>query len=537
MDDIFLSYASEDRQRIEPLVALLEAEGWSVWWDRALVAGPSFAEKIQEALDNARCVVVAWSEQSVGSHWCRDEASSGLERQCLVPLVIDDVRPPLGFRSAQTVFIPGWPDNEAGVEALLAGVQSCLAADTGAEFGAPQTSIRHERSVAVLPFTNMSSDPEQEFFCDGLVEDIIADLAHIPELFVVSRNATFPFKGSSETAQQIARQLGVNFVLQGSVRRAGEQIRVTATLEDARNGKAIWSNRFDRALADAFTVQDELNAAIVTALEVELVGGEQARHRRSRIQDPEAGQLLYKGIHEHYKYDRAATMRARAHFHEFIEREPDSILGYVWLVTSYGFAIVVGWDDPAESLPLLKEWVDRALGIDPEDAHALTGDTEFRALAGDLDGALDSAQRAVARMPSFDDAWFFQGWVQMFRGEFEDAVRSLEQAMRLCPTVNSVKLGVLGTAYRNAERYEDAIQTFRRCLAQYPDFLYAHTSMAVVYGLMGDMDAARREVEATLKMDPTYTVARFISPNLYRDPEVMQRSAAALRSAGLPEGG
>lgn len=536
MADIFLSYASEDRDRIGPLVELLEAQGWSVWWDRVLIAGPSFAEKIQEGLDEARCIVVAWSDHSVGSNWCRDEANEGLERQCLVPLVLDHIRPPLGFRSSQTVFMTGWPEEHAGVDALLDGVRRCLAPTTRVEEKVAQPGASNERSIAVLPFTNMSTDLDQEYFCDGLVEDIIADLAHIPQLLVVSRNATFTYKGSAESVRYIAGQLGVNFVVQGSVRRVREQVRITATLEEARTSKMLWSGRYDRKLEDAFSVQDELTQEIVTALDVELLGGEQARHRRSRVHSAEAGQILYKGLYEHYKFDPSATIVARQCFEKFIRLEPNSILGYVWLVTSYGFAIVVGWENPQVALPMLKEWVDRSLAIDPDDAHALTGDAEYRALAGDLDGAVSSIERAVARMPNFDEAWFFRGWIQMFLGEVDEAVRSLEQSTRLCPTLNSVKLGVLGTAYRNAGRYEEAIQTFKRCQELYPDFVYAHTSLAVVYGMQDDLEAARREVEETLKMDPSYSVQRFISPNLYRESAVMERSADALRRAGMPEG-
>jgi len=534
MADIFLSYASEDRDRISPLIDALQAEGWTVWWDRALVAGPSFAEKIQEALDEARCVLVAWSKHSVSSNWCRDEANEGLERQCLVPLIIDDIRPPIGFRSAQTVFMSGWPQDRTGLDALIEGVRRALASMTSsAASSGPKAS--QELSIAVLPFTNMSSDPELEYFCDGLVEDIIADLAHIPQLLVISRNATFVYKGSAETIRQIAGQLGVNYVLQGSVRRAHSQVRVTATLENARTSRTLWSARFDRDFSDAFTLQDELTGEIVTALDAEILWGEQARYRRSKISNPQAGQLLYRGLYEHYKFDRASTLIARRYFESFIELEPGSILGYVWLVTSYGFAIVVGWEDPQIALPKLKSLVDHALAIDPEDAHALVGDAQFKALMGDLEGALAAIERSVARMPNFDEAWFFRGWIQMFRGEFEDSVVSLEHANRLCPTLNSVKLGVLGTAYRNAGKYEESIQTFKLCLERYPDFLYAHTSMAVVYGLMGDLKAARREVAETLRVDPSYSIRRFVTPNLYRDPEVMEGSAEVLRSAGMPE--
>jgi adenylate cyclase len=532
--DIFLSYASEDRERIEPLVTILQAEGWTLWWDRDLVAGPSFADAIQENLNQARCIVVAWSRHSIGSSWCRDEASEGIERNCLVPVLIDDVRPPLGFRSAQTVFLHQWPRDREGLDALLEGISRCLSSsvEVSKEVGRSPGS---ERSIAVLPFANLSADPDQEYFCDGLVEDITSDLAHFPQLFVVSRNAAFTFKGSVESTRHIASQLGVSFVLHGSVRRTGDRIRVVATLEEARTSRTVWSNRYDRLVADAFGVQDELTWEIVTALDVELLSGAQGLHRRGKFRSAEAGKLLYRGLYEHYRFDRAAALTARRCFEEFIELEPESILGYVWLVASWAFAIVVGWERPSVALPMLRKWVDRSLAIDPHDAHALTGDAQLKTLSGDLDGAVESAEKAVSRMPNFDEAWFFRGYIQMLLGRPDEAIKSLEHAMRLCPTVNSLKLGVLGTALRNAGRYPEALQTFRRCLEHHPEFHFAHTSMAVVHGTQGDLESARREVARTLKIDPTYTVARFVSPNLYRDKTVMDRCAEVLRSAGMPE--
>ena len=268
---------------------------------------------------------------------------------------------------------------------------------------------------------------------------------------------------------------------------------------------------------------------------MELLSGAQGLHRRSKFRSAEAGTLLYRGLYEHYRFDRAAALTARKYFEEFIELEPDSILGYVWLAASWTFAIIVGWERPNVALPMLKKWVDRSLAIDPEDAHALAGDAQLKTLSGDLDGAIASADRAVARMPNFDEAWFYRGWIQMLLGKSDEAVRSLEHAMRLCPTVSAIKLGVLGTALRNAGRHEEAVQIFRRCLEHHPEFHFAHTSMAVVHGMQGDLESARREVARTLKLDPTCTVKRFISPNLYRDKTVMDRCAEVLRSAGMPE--
>jgi adenylate cyclase len=432
------------------------------------------------------------------------------------------------------VYLSGWPDDRNGLDALFDGIRQCLA--PSAAVSGDDVRPRHERSIAVLPFVNMSSDPEQEYFCDGLVDDLTTELAHIPQLFVVSRNASFSFKGSVEGRRHIAGQLGVNFVLHGSVRKVGGRIRVTAMLEDARTSRTVWSNRYDRSDEDLFGVQDELTAAIITALDVELLSGAQGLHRRSRIRTPQAGALLYRGIYEYYKFDRAAALNARKYFEEFIELEPDSILGYIWLVQSWGFALIVAWERSDVALPRLKEWIARSLAIDPDDAYALTGDAQYRILSGDLDGALASAERAVARMPNFDEAWFVRGWVQMLLGEYDQAVRSLEHAIRLCPTVNSIKLGVLGTALRNAGRHQEAIQILRRCVEQQPEFTFAHAGLAVVFSIQGDLESAGREVAHALKSDPTYSIRRFISPNLYRDKSVMEHCADALRRAGMPEG-
>ena len=192
MTDIFLSYASEDRERVTPLVDLLTEQGWSVWWDRELVAGPSFEERIQAALDQARCVIVTWSQGSVTSHWCRDEAQEGLERGILVPVLIDDVRQPLGFRSAHTASLIGWPKRRDGLDELLRAVQECL--ETATPSVANRGADTGRRVIAVLPFANMSNDAEQDFFCDGISEELINALVAQGTFDVIARTSSFQFK-------------------------------------------------------------------------------------------------------------------------------------------------------------------------------------------------------------------------------------------------------------------------------------------------------------------------------------------------------
>ena len=384
-------------------------------------------------------------DQLLDAVWGRTVVTEGAVTQCVI-----DIRRALGDRSQQRVRTV--PRRGYIFEGQLVQVEEMPDATARSSSHGARLPEIPTIQIAVLPFANLSSDPDQEYFCDGLVEDITNDLAHFPQLFVVSRNAAFTFKGSVESIRQIASQLGVGFVLHGSVRKAGDHIRVIATLEDAGTARTVWANRYDRHSADAFNLQDELTREIVTALDVEILSGAQGLHRRSKFRSAAAGRLLYRGLYEHYRFDRAAALTARKYFEEFIELEPDSILGYVWLVASWGFAIVVGWEPPEVALPKLKQCVDRSLAIDPDDAHGLVGAAQLKTLAGDLDGALESAGRAVARMPNFDEAWFVRGWIQMLLGQSDEAVQSLEHSMRLCPTVNSLKLGVRRPKMRFPQR-------------------------------------------------------------------------------------
>ena len=185
-------------------------------------------------------------------------------------------------------------------------------------------------SLAVLPFANMSDDPEQDYFSDGLTEDIITDLSLIPGLFVIARNSTFTYKGTSVDTRRLGQEMGVRYVLEGSVRKFGNQVRVTAQLIEAASGQHLWAKRYDRGLEDVFAVQDELTKEIVTALDVEIVSGERGRHQRSRVKNPEARESLYRGMAQFYKFDKTSHAQAKENFEQFMRLEPDSILGYVW---------------------------------------------------------------------------------------------------------------------------------------------------------------------------------------------------------------
>lgn len=392
------------------------------------------------------------------------------------------------------------------------------------------------QSIAVLPFENLSEEKDQTYFADGLVEDIIAGLSPIPQLLVISRNATFAFRDSDVGASEIARRLGARYVLCGSVRRVGKRVRVTAQLMDAAREQNVWSGKYDREIAEIFAIQDELTEEIVAALDIKIVSGEHGRYRRNKVSDPEATEILYRGMYECYRYEKSAGLAARAYFEEFVRREPASTVGYAWLSMAWTFSMNCGWEKPETALPRIREYVAKAFEIDPDDPQALVQDGMCKVLGGKLDDALASAERAVRAAPNFDHAWFALGWAQMLAGDSSLAIESQKRAIQLCPIMNALQFGVLATAYRNLGRYDDAIETFSECLKQFPDFVYAEVGRAVAYGMKGDTDGAKKAVGAALKLDPSYTIARFTNPNLYRDKSVMQNVAKVLREAGMPAG-
>lgn len=541
MPDIFISYARPDRDRIETLSRALEADGFHVWWDRNITLGSQFTRETEARLNEAKVIIVAWSSASVESMWVADEAAVGRKKRNLVPLAIDAVEPAIGFRQLQTLAFDRWKGDAASPEyrELVAALRMRIGgisseASPSPAKSAPQTFGSHQ-SIAVLPFDDLSDVGGQDHFADGLVEDIITELSRIPQLIVISRNSTFPFKGRDVRAAEIAERLGARFILRGSVRRAGERLRVTAQLMNAEIDRVIWSKKYDRDIANIFDVQDELTEEIVSSLDIEIVSGERGRHRRGKFASAESVEVLYRGMYEFHKYERPAAVAAQAHFEEFIRREPGSVLGYVWLAMVWSFSMVVGWEGPQTALPEVRKNVAKALAIDQDDPQALVRDAICSVLEGKLDHAIASAERAARSLPNLDDAWFVLGWAQMCVGDSRSAIESQKRAMRLCPIMHAVQLGMLATAYRNAGLYDDSIETFSECLKRFPTFVYAEVGRAVAYGMKGDMAAAKSSIAAALKEDPNYTITRFTNPNLYRDKSVMENVAKVLRAAGMPD--
>ncbi len=394
----------------------------------------------------------------------------------------------------------------------------------------------HANSLAVLPFANMSDDPEQEYFSDGLSEDIISDLSLIPGLFVIARNSTFTYKGKSVDVRQLGEEMGVRYVLEGSVRKSSNQIRITAQLIEAANGHHLWAQKYDRSLEDVFAVQDELTREIVTALDVELVSGERGRHQRERIRNPEAREALYRGMAKFYKFDETSHPQGKMFFEQFTRLEPDSVLGYVWQAQMCQVEIFMGWSESREvSLKNMEMLVEKALKIDDRDPLALGHAGMHQLFLGNHDKAIAFAKRALAAAPGMDSPYYSLGWFQMFDDNPLDAIENLKRALRLSPVETAPRSTILGTAYRNAGQLELAVATLEKTVKRFPAFISCRVALTSSYGLMGKEQAAKREAREILRRDPAYTVARYTTPNLYRNQESMEKWADSLRKAGIPE--
>ena len=318
MSQIFLSYARDDVDPARQLADGLAQAGHDVWWDRHLHGGSRFDREIEEALGNAEAVVVLWSKASLDSAWVKDEAAEARDFERLVPVSIGSAKPPLGFRQFHTIDLGSWnghgpPD---ALEELLSAIdRTCGSVERTekATAKAAAESAQQKLSICVLPFANMSGDPEQEYFSDGITEDIITDLSKVSALSVIARNTAFTFKGQSRRRAGGRAELDVTHVLEGSVRKAGNRVRITAQLIDGANGDHVWADRYDRDLTDIFAIQDEISQAIVEALKLKLLPGGEEGHRAPRNSNADAYNLYLMARQQWISGDLRRSAPRRSH--------------------------------------------------------------------------------------------------------------------------------------------------------------------------------------------------------------------------------
>jgi adenylate cyclase len=388
-------------------------------------------------------------------------------------------------------------------------------------------------SIAVLPFVNMSGDPEQEYFSDGISEDIITALSRIPDMFVIARNSTFTYKGKPVNVRQMGRELGVRYVLEGSVRKAGKQVRITAQLIDATTGHHLWAERYDRYLEDVFAIQDEITWKILKALELKLTGREQTRLYARGTENIDAYLKIWEARSHLERFDKGSNLLSRQLCEEVIALEPKWDLPYCTLGWTHCLDVGFRWSDsPEESVQKAFQLAQKALSLNESPiAHALLAN--IYTMAKQHDKAKEESEKSIALDPNSADAHAWYAYALIYAGEPLKAISLFETAMRLNPFPPSWYFGTLGTAYRLLGHNEDAIKAYKRALYKEPTNLFVHLGLTVAYANSGLKEEAQAQAQEVLRIDPSFSLEYLAKILPFKDHKVTERTVDALRKAGL----
>jgi len=388
-------------------------------------------------------------------------------------------------------------------------------------------------SIAVLPFVNMSGDPEQDYFSDGLTEEIITALSNVPKLFVIARNSVFTYKGKSVKVKQVAEELGVKYVLEGSIRKAGDKIRITAQLIDAISGHHLWADRYDRNLKEIFDVQDELTKSIITAMQVKLTEGEQARVAAKGTNNLEAYLKYLQAMVYMRQFNIESNALAKQLAQEAIALDPEYDMAYITLSSTYQMDVWLGTSkSPKQSIAKSLELVKKAIELDPTNADAY-GHLGFTySMMGEPEKAVANAEKAVALNPNSAYNHMRLGHTLRFAGRNEEAIPEYLKAIRLNPIPPTNYLFGLGIAYCWTGQYEEAIKWCEKAVRQDPDSFLTRLMLTMVYSESGRMEDARSEAKEVLRINPKFSVVKW--GNASKGPNTAQ-FVAALRKAGLPD--
>jgi adenylate cyclase len=400
---------------------------------------------------------------------------------------------------------------------------------------ASDLSLPDKPSLAVLPFANLSGDPEQEYFADGVTEDIITDVSNISGLFVIARNTSFTYKKQNVDVKDLGRRLGVRHVLEGSVRKAGNKVRINVQLIDAASGGHVWAERFDRDLEDIFALQDEVAQRIVESLQVKLTGGEQARHQGRGKVNSEAYDDLLRARSLLLQFNPQANAAARALVERALAIEPGLARGYAILSIATATAYLNGWPDASEqSLEQALALARKAQEADPHDAMSWNVVGIQLMWLRRLDDAEAAVRRAIALDANLSDAHGGLGNVLHFAGAHEQAIASYEWALRLDPNFD-LWIHALGRAQFALGRHAEAEASFRRRLIHMPSSDVTRAYLASLYGHADRADDARRVWDELMTINPGYRVERTLRTLPYRDRAPLELFIAGLRKAGLHE--
>jgi adenylate cyclase len=544
MSDVFISYARSAEDDAQRIAEALRKLGHDVWRDDALPAHRAYPDVIEERLRAAKAVVVIWSADAARSQWVRAEADVAREAGTLVQLSLDGTRPPLPFTQIQCADMTGWAGETAapGWQKVVLSVAELI---NDPRDGAVPAQLAHpptttaarmaDFAIAVLPFDNLSNDPEQEYFADGIAEDLLTALSKFQRLMVIARNSSFIYKGRAHDVRQVGRELGVRYVLEGSVRKTGRRVRVSCQLIDASSGNHIWAERYDRELVDIFDLQDEITLTIAAAIVPELSKAEQDRVRRKPLDSLDCWDLYQRGLWHLWRYTNEAHAEAKRLFEAAIELDPDFAPAHSHLALCIFAGIFNNLGEPPEALPEARSAALRAIAIDEKEAiaHFVLGRCSTQ--MGDHDAAIAALETAIRINPSLAQAHYGLGNALTFGGQPEAALPELELATRLSPHDPSMwAIQVVHAAALLLLNRMDEAEKMARAATRHPSATFwVYVALASALGHLGRTEEAREALAKLLELNPDYSAT--FAEDMYRGGE--KRNSAiieGLYKAGLP---
>jgi len=530
MTDVFVSYKRENLTAVGRLVEALRAEGIGVWWDQDIPPNAAWEATIEAALAAAKLVIVAWSPAAVASDNVKAEARWARGQGRLLQVFVEPCEPPLFFGERQGVDLNGWAGaaSDAAFQALLAAVRAGLGS-------APAPSIEpilltdtappplpSKPSIAVLPFANLSGDPEQEYFADGMVVEIVEALSRSPSIFVIAAGSSLAFKGKGVGAREAAQRLGVRYVLEGNVRKAGGRVRIGVQLIDASSDAQIWTHRFEDTLEDVFDLQDKVALAVAGKIEPTLQSAEIRRASTRPTEDVGSYDLYLRALPPYRTYSRKGMLAAIELLDQAIALDPDN--GQALGAAAMGNMLISTWGWASDDEVQMRRAVDlarRSIRAAGDDANVLANAAHAIRAGGDDDAGLALTDRAVALNPGSAAAWQQSGIMRVILGHYETGAEHLETAMRLDPLgpTRMAQLAWLGMTRFVQGLFHETVQLEREVMQQtgYPLGL---ALLAMSYGHLGQTADARDALERYRAASPVPLDRLW--PRFVRDPAALK---------------
>jgi len=597
MTDVFISHARSTIALTHRIAGALRALGYSVWWDDELPVHRPFSPLIREHLQAAKAILVIWSTDAIDADWVNGEAEVGRVARKLVQVSADGAVPPLPFNQTQYADLIGWhgevdasawrkvvasiaelvsgttmpraapkppiPSHTpaalglatlrrrwalvvaaTGLFAIIAGafgwfaarereaVTTADATNRSQHDTADAVAFADRPAIAVLPFDNRSEDPQYAIFADGLAEDLIGRLAAWRAFPVIGRLSSFRYRGDVDVGR-VAADLGVRYVVQGSVRRTANRIRVSAQLVDVSSKETIWSNRYDRTIADFFELQDEISSAIVAPLVGDLTRAEGRRAQRRGTRDLEAWSQYQLGETHFVRFTTDEVAEARRHFERAVALEPQFASAHAELANSYTWQVALG--APREpNLSVALQSARRAVQLDPHDAQAHGALGYALLMSNDTASGLASAERAVELNPSSPYSLSTLAYARLMAGDAQGCIAVVEQWLRLDPQLlPQAAHENLSEAYFELGRFDRGLEHARKALAAQPDFLWGHLDAAMNAARLGRLDEARAAIAEARRIQPNLSLEWVRQTSGVTRPEMRVRWNAALQDAGL----